>query len=188
MGSGKLTLFRSSEDWRKWLEQNHPTAQELWVGFHKRGTGKASITWPESVDEALCRGWIDGVRKRIDEDTYTIRFSPRRPRSIWSAVNIKRVAELTSQGRMHAAGLKAFEAREAVRSRVYAYEQERPPGLDEAFEKKFKANKAEWKLFQEQAPSYRKRASWWVMGGKKEETRRARLEKLIAESANEQTL
>src|SRR5882762_8678218 len=136
MEIGTLRFFGLPADLRKWFEKHHSTTEELWVGFHKRGTGKASITWPESVDEALCCGWIDGVRKRIDDDSYTIRFSPRKPRSIWSANNIKRVEELTVQGRMQASGLQAFEARRASRSRIYSYEQERPPGLDKAGEKK----------------------------------------------------
>lgn len=183
MEIGTLKFFGSPADLRKWFEKYHSTAQELWVGFHKKGTGKPSVTWPESVDEALCCGWIDGVRKGIDDDSYTIRFSPRKPRSIWSAINIKRVEELTSQRRMLDAGLQAFQARHVSRSRIYSYEQERPPGLDELHEKKLRANKAAWKFFQGQAASYRKRASWWVMSGKKEETRRARLDKLIEESA-----
>jgi uncharacterized protein YdeI (YjbR/CyaY-like superfamily) len=185
---GTPRFFASPSDFQKWFEKHHLTAQELWVGFHKKGTGKASITWPESVDEALCCGWIDGVRKRIDDETYTIRFSPRKPRSIWSAINIQRVQELTDQGRMQAAGLKAFQAREAGRVRIYSYEQERPPGLDEAYEKKLRGNKAAWKFFQAQAASYRKRASWWVMSAKQEDTRRKRLGKLIEESAQGRTL
>lgn len=188
MEIGKLKFFGSPSDLRKWFEKHHTTAQELWVGFHKKGTGKASVTWPESVDEALCCGWIDGVRKRIDDDSYTIRFSPRKPRSIWSAINIKRVEELTNQERMLAAGLQAFQERHASRSRIYSYEQEHPPGLDRADEKKLKANKAAWKFFQAQAASYRKRASWWVTSAKKEESRLARLEKLIETSAQGRTL
>src|SRR5450755_2667256 len=147
MEIGKLTFFRSPSDLRKWFEKHHSAAAELWAGFHKKGSGKASVTWPESVDEALRCGWIDGVRKRIDDDAYTIRFTPRKPRSIWSAVNIRRVQELTAQGRMLPAGLKAFQTREAGKSRIYSYEQERPPGLDGASEKKFKANKAAWEFF-----------------------------------------
>jgi uncharacterized protein YdeI (YjbR/CyaY-like superfamily) len=188
MEIGKLTFFRSPPDLRKWFEKHHSAAAELWVGFHKKGTGKASVTWTESVDEALCSGWIDGVRKRFDDDTYTIRFTPRKPGSIWSALNIRRVQELTAQGRMLAAGLKAFEAREAARSRIYSYEQERPPGLDEALEKQFQANKAAWKFFQEQGASYRKKACWWVTSAKQEQTRRKRLDRLIAESAQGRTL
>jgi uncharacterized protein YdeI (YjbR/CyaY-like superfamily) len=186
--TGPLKFFGSPAEFRKWFEKHHSTAQELWVGFHKRGTEKASITWPESVDEALCYGWIDGVRKRIDDDTYTIRFSPRKPRSIWSVVNIRRAKELIEQGRMQATGLRAFQARETGRLGVYSYEQERPPGLDEAFEKKLKANKAAWGFFQVQAASYRKRTSWWVMSAKQEATRQKRLDKLINESAQGRTL
>jgi len=186
--TGPLKFFASPAEFRRWFEKHHATTQELWVGFHKKGTGKASITWPESVDEALCCGWIDGVRKRIDDDTYTIRFTPRKPRSIWSAINIRRVEDLSAQGRMQAAGLRAFQAREVGRSRIYSYEQEGPPGLDEAFAKRLRANKAAWKFFTAQAASYRKRACWWVMSAKQEATRQKRLDKLIKESAQGRTL
>jgi uncharacterized protein YdeI (YjbR/CyaY-like superfamily) len=178
----KATFFRRPSDFRAWLEKNHSTAQELLVGFHKKGSGKPSITWPESVSEALCFGWIDGIRKRVDDDSYTIRFSPRRPRSIWSAVNIKLARELVDQGRMQAAGLKAFEARRAYTSGIYSYEQRRP-GLDEPYEGKLKANKTAWAFFQAQPAGYRKVVCWFVVSAKKEETRLKRLEKLIAESA-----
>jgi uncharacterized protein YdeI (YjbR/CyaY-like superfamily) len=119
----KPTFFRTAADFRKWLEKNHDKADELLVGFYKKGSGKRSITWPESVDEALCFGWIDGIRRTIDDEKYSIRFTPRRPRSIWSNVNTKRVAELTKQGRMHQAGLRAFAARDPKRSGIYSFEQ-----------------------------------------------------------------
>ena len=119
----KPKFFKTPSDFRKWLRTHHASAAELWVGFYKKDSGKASITWPESVDEALCVGWIDGVRKSVDEISYMIRFSPRRPRSIWSAVNIKRAGELVEQGLMQPAGLKAFEARQEYRSGIYSYEQ-----------------------------------------------------------------
>jgi len=178
----KATFFKTPLDFRKWLEKNHTRVQELLVGFHKRGSGKPSITWPESVREALCFGWIDGVRRRVDDESYTIRFSPRRPRSIWSAINIKMAQELVDQGRMQAAGLKAFEARKENRSGIYSYEQ-RPQEFPEPYASKFRVNKAAWAFFQAQPAGYRKMVCWYVISAKKEETRLQRLERLIAESA-----
>jgi uncharacterized protein YdeI (YjbR/CyaY-like superfamily) len=178
----KLTFFKSPADLRAWFEKHHDKEPELWVGFYKKDSGKPSITWPESVDEALCFGWIDGIRKSVDDVSYKIRFTPRRPRSVWSAVNIKRVAELTQQKRMRPAGEKAFAARVENRSGIYAYEQ-RKPELPEQYDKKLRQNKAAWEFFKSQAPSYRKVATWWVVSAKKEETRLQRLEKLIEVSA-----
>lgn len=178
----EVTFFKSPGAFRTWLEKHHATAQELWVGFYKKAAGKPSITWPESVDEALCFGWIDGKRKSVDDVSYTIRFTPRKPRSVWSAVNIKRVEELKRQGRMQPSGLKAYEARVENRSRIYSYEQ-RESELDELFGKKFRQNREAWKFFQAQPASYRKAANWWVLSAKKEETRVKRLEKLIEASA-----
>src|SRR5262245_13828747 len=120
-----LKFFATPLDFRKWLEKHHQSSRELWVGFYKKGSGKPSITWPESVDEALCFGWIDGLRKSVDEISYTIRFSPRKPKSIWSAINIKRAKELEGEGRMWPSGMKAFEARRENRSGIYSYEQRR---------------------------------------------------------------
>lgn len=178
----KPTFFKTPVDFRKWLAMRHVSAAELWVGFYRKDSGKPSITWPESVDEALCFGWIDGIRKRVDDISYKIRFTPRRSRSIWSAVNIKRVAELTREGRMQAAGQKAFAARTENKSGIYAYEQ-RKPELPEPYEKKLRQHKAAWKFFEAQPPSYRKVVSWWVVSAKQEETRLERLRKLIDESA-----
>jgi uncharacterized protein YdeI (YjbR/CyaY-like superfamily) len=183
----KPTFFATPAAFRAWLERNHDKEPELLVGFYKRGSGKPSITWPESVDQALSFGWIDGVRKRIDDESYTIRFTPRRKGSIWSAINIKRVAELTKQGLMHAAGVAAFEQRSDKKSAVYAYENA-PRELDPAYEKKFRANKKAWKYFNEQAPSYRRLAFYWVMSAKKEETRERRLLQLIDDSAKQRKL
>jgi uncharacterized protein YdeI (YjbR/CyaY-like superfamily) len=180
----KATFFATPADWRKWLEKNHDTVPELLVGFYKRGSGKPSITWPESVDEALCFGWIDGVRRTIDDESYSIRFTPRRRRSVWSNVNTKRVAELTKQGRMHATGLEAFEARDPKRSGIYAFEQaKKDQKLDAAYEKKLKANKKAWEFFRSQAPWYQRTVSRWVMSAKKDETKLRRLEALIKDSA-----
>ena len=152
------------------------------VGFYKIGSGKPSLTWPQSVDEALCFGWIDGVRKSIDGESYCIRFTPRRANSIWSAVNIKKVAELTQQGLMQPAGLAAFGKRQESKSEIYAYEKQ-PAKLDDNFAKEFQASEKAWAFFQAQAPSYQKIAIHWVMSAKQEATRIRRLEKLITVSA-----
>lgn len=178
----KPTFFKTPADFRKWLAKYHASATELWVGFYKKDSGKPSITWPESVDEALCHGWIDGIRKSVDESSYKIRFTPRRQGSIWSAVNIKRVAELTKEGRMTLAGEKAFAARLEYKSGIYAYEQ-RTPELPEIYAKKLQKNKAAAKFFESQPPSYRKVAMWWIVSAKQEETRLKRLARLIEESA-----
>jgi uncharacterized protein YdeI (YjbR/CyaY-like superfamily) len=178
----KLTFFRSPSNFRKWLQKYHNLAEELWVGFYKKGSAKPSITWPESVDEALCFGWIDGIRKSVDDVSYAIRFSPRKPDSIWSAVNIKHAQALIEQGRMQAAGLKAFQARKENKVGIYSYEQRRDQ-LQEPYNSMLKKNKAAWDFFQVQPPSYRKAAGWWVISAKREETRRMRLEKLMEDSA-----
>jgi uncharacterized protein YdeI (YjbR/CyaY-like superfamily) len=178
----KPKFFRAPTDFGSWLEKNHATATELWVGFYKKDSGKPSITWPESVDQALCFGWIDGIRKQVDEISYQIRFTPRRRGSIWSAINIRRAKELVSQKQMRPAGLKAFETRIENKSGVYSYEQ-RSSELSEPYAKLLKKNKRAWNFFQTQPPSYRKMIGWWIISAKKEETRVARLAKLISESA-----
>ena len=179
----KPRFFRSPSAFRAWLTEHHATTSELLVGFYKKGSGKPSMTWPESVDEALCFGWIDGIRKRIDDDGYTIRFTPRRSRSIWSTVNIKRAEALAAEGLMRLSGLAAFESREENRSGIYAYEQ-RNDTLPEPYAGKMKKNKAAWTFFRAQPPSYRKTTGWWVVSAKKEETRLKRLDKLIDDSAH----
>ena len=181
----KPRFFKSPSAFRKWLAANHAKAKELWVGFHKKDSGKPSITWPESVDEALCFGWIDGVRKRIDAESYMIRFSPRKPSSIWSVVNIRNAEKLIREKRMQPAGLKAYEARKDYRSGIYSYEQ-RSAELVEPYAGKLRRNKAAWKFFQAQPPYYRKMINWWIVSAKQEETRLKRLEKLIELSANGQ--
>lgn len=178
-----IIFFETPAAFRSWLEQHHESSQELWVGFYKKGSGKPSITWPESVDEALCFGWIDGLRKSIDDMSYKIRFTPRKPRSTWSAVNIGRVEELTRLGLMHPAGLKAFEQRTAENSGIYAYEQRQDAELGHEFEQQFRANQEAWAFFQAQPAWYRRTATWWVISAKKDETRRKRLATLIADSA-----
>ena len=157
-------------------------SKELWVGFYKKGSGRPSITWPESVDEALCVGWIDGIRKTIDAESYKIRFTPRKATSNWSAVNIARVKELTKQGRMRPAGLKAFALRKEEKSGIYAYENRKSAVLDPAAEKRFRSRRKAWDFFQKPTGGYRQTLIWWVVSAKREETRQQRLEKLIAES------
>jgi uncharacterized protein YdeI (YjbR/CyaY-like superfamily) len=179
----EATFFDSPAAFRAWLDEHHATAKELWVGFYKKSSGRPSITWPESVDEALCFGWIDGIRKSIDDISYIIRFTPRKPRSNWSAVNIARVAELTRLGRMRPAGQKAFEQRTEEKSGVYSYEQRHAAQLDEAYEQQFRANPAAWDFFQAQPAGYRRTAIWWVVSAKKEATRLKRLATLIEDSA-----
>jgi Uncharacterized protein conserved in bacteria len=172
------TFFASPEAFRKWLEKHHETEKELLVGFYKVGTGKPSMTWSESVDQALCFGWIDGVRKSIDKGNYSIRFTPRKPTSIWSAINIKKVDELTKAGLMMPAGQKAFALRREDKSGIYSHEKE-PAKLDPSYEKQLKANKTAWIFFEKQAPSYKKVIIHWIMSAKQEKTRLSRLEKTI---------
>lgn len=180
-------FFLTPADFVAWLEENHQQKEELLVGFYKKDSGKRSITWPESVDAALCFGWIDGVRRRIDEVSYSIRFTPRKPRSVWSAVNIGRMQELTEKGFVRAAGAKAFQARLAERSAIYAFEQ-KEIAFEKAQEREFRANKAAWTFFQSQAPWYRRTATWWVISAKRPETKVKRLATLMDDSAAGRTL
>jgi uncharacterized protein YdeI (YjbR/CyaY-like superfamily) len=179
----EIVFFPTPPDLQKWFRSNYATERELWIGFYKKNSGKPSITWPESVDEALCVGWIDGIRKSIDEESYMIRFTPRRRASVWSAVNIKRVEVLTNEKRMQPSGLSAFAARRENRSGIYSYEQ-RSELLPEPYAGRLRKNEKAWKFFQAQPPSYRKTIGWWVVSAKQEETRLKRLQKLIAESAS----
>jgi len=171
-------FFATPDGFGKWLQGHGAVAQELLVGFYKTHSGKPSMTWPESVDEALCFGWIDGVRKRIDDVSYTIRFTPRKPSSPWSSVNIKRVQALSEQGRMRPAGMKAFQARRENKSGVYSYEQ-RPDQLAEPYAGMLAGKKAAARFFSEQPASYRRAAIWWIVSAKKEETRLKRAQALI---------
>ena len=161
----KVIHFKSAAEFRQWLEANHDRVAELWVGFYKKNSGRTGITYGEAVDEALCFGWIDGLKKRVDELSYTHRFSPRKPRSIWSLINIRRAKELKKLGRMTPAGLKAFEARDPERSGMYSFEN-RPRKLDAAHERIFRADKKAWAFFQAQPPGYQRTACWWVMSAK----------------------
>jgi uncharacterized protein YdeI (YjbR/CyaY-like superfamily) len=174
--------FTSPDELRNWYVKHHDTATELVIGFYKKHTGTPSVSYQEALDEALCFGWIDGIRRRVDDERYRNRYTPRQKRSVWSDVNIKRVGELTELGRMHPAGLKAFNERDPARTKQYSNEQENL-ALDPAYEAELKANPAAWDFFQSQPPSYRKPATWWVMSAKKEETRLRRLATLIEDSA-----
>jgi uncharacterized protein YdeI (YjbR/CyaY-like superfamily) len=178
----KPKFFRSPAQFRQWLEKNHDSVAELLLGFHKKDSGKKSVTYPEALDEALCFGWIDGVRRSLDETSYTIRFTPRKPRSIWSNVNVRHVERLTKEGRMAEPGLKAYALRDPKRTGIYAFEN-RPREFSPEFEKKFRANKPAWEFFQTEPPSIRRTCIFWVMNAKKEETRLRRLDQLIARAA-----
>jgi uncharacterized protein YdeI (YjbR/CyaY-like superfamily) len=174
-------FFADQSDFRKWLEQNHDKETELFVGFYKAASGKPSMTWPQSVDQALCFGWIDAVRKSIDDESYMIRFTRRKSTSIWSNVNIKKMEELTAKGLMRPAGIEAFRHRTESKSGIYAFEKEEVT-LSEEFEDEFKANMKAWAWFEKMPPSYRKHATFWIMGAKQEVTRKSRLEELIRDS------
>jgi uncharacterized protein YdeI (YjbR/CyaY-like superfamily) len=176
------TYFATPEEFRAWLEASHGREDELWVGFHRKATGEPSLTWPESVDEALCFGWIDGLRRSVDDRRYRIRFTPRRPKSNWSAVNIQRANALIEEGRMRPAGLAAFEARDDERSRVYSYERENAAFTPE-IEKRFRANEPAWSYWKAQPPHYRRAVTHWVVSAKREATRERRMETLIADCA-----
>ncbi len=177
----KPTFFQSGSDFRKWLASNHDKFHELWVGFYKKNSGKAGISYLEAVDEALCFGWIDGLKKRVDDVSYTHRFTPRKAKSFWSAVNIKRVGELQQLGRMAAPGLKAFAGRDEQKAMQYSYERGACI-LEGSHEKQFRRSPTAWTFFQAQPPGYRRTATWWVISAKREETREKRLAKLIETS------
>jgi len=178
------TFFATPQAFRRWLERHAASAQELLVGFHKVGSGRPSMGWSESVDEALCFGWIDGVRRRIDEHTYSIRFTPRKPSSIWSAVNIAKVEQLQAAGRMTPAGLAAFAHRQAHKSVIYSHEQPAAAELPASLQRAFQRNKAAWRFFQESTPpSYRKSMLHWVLSAKRDVTREARFAELLAACA-----
>jgi uncharacterized protein YdeI (YjbR/CyaY-like superfamily) len=182
LGGTDRHFFATPGEFRAWLEKHHATATEVLVGFHKKGTGQPSMTWTESVREALCFGWIDGIRRSLGDEAYTIRFTPRKPRSNWSSLNVRHVEELIREGRMTAAGLAAYEARTAERTGVYAFEQRHSARLDAEQEDQFRANPKAWEFFQAQPVSYRQTAVFWVVSGKREETRARRLRALIADS------
>ncbi|HTD29048.1 MAG TPA: YdeI/OmpD-associated family protein [Xanthomonadaceae bacterium] len=182
------TFFETAVQFGAWLALHGASESALIVGFHKRGSGLPSMTWPESVDEALCFGWIDGVRKRIDEQSYQIRFTPRKPSSTWSSINIERVRVLQDAGRMQETGLKAFALRREAKSRIYSYEQEATAVLERDVEALFKRNKKAWTFFEAQPPGYRHQMIWRIISAKRPATREARLAKLIEASRNHMRL
>jgi len=182
-----LLFFPTQNDFRNWLEENHRKETELFVGFYKVDSGKSSITWSQSVDQALCFGWIDGVRKSIDKDSYCIRFTPRKLNSIWSAINIAKVEALISDGLMKEAGLEAFKKKKDHRSGVYSFENEAKK-FSEVFENRFKANQSAWDFFSTQPPAYRKMMIHWIMTAKQEVTKLARLDKTIINSGQNKRL
>ena len=178
----KARFFTSAAAFRRWLEKNHASVDELFVGFWKKDSGKAGMTYPEAVDQSLCFGWIDGVRRSVDEHSYTNRFTPRRARSNWSAVNLRRFAELQAQGLVRPPGLAAFEARDVKRTQQYSFEQQNPV-FDAPLEKMLKQNRAAHSFWQSQPPGYRKQATWWVMSARRNETRVRRMQTLIEDAA-----
>jgi uncharacterized protein YdeI (YjbR/CyaY-like superfamily) len=177
----KPVFFKSPFEFHKWLKKNHVKKQELWIGFYKKTAAKKGITYPEALDEALCFGWIDGIRKSVDDVRYKIRYTPRKHRSIWSTVNIKRANELKKLGLMQPTGLRTFIERDERRTKLYSFEQG-PLRLGPSYEKKFKQNRTAWNFFQSQPPSYQKPAMWWVISARQEDTRVRRLNTLIKDS------
>lgn len=180
-------FFPTQLDFRQWLEENHVSETELLVGYYKISSGKPSMTWSESVDEALCFGWIDGIRRSIDEESYCIRFTPRKPKSNWSAINIKKIEELTAKGLMQEAGITAFAKRKEEKSAIYAYENKPTEFLAE-FENIFRQNEKAWIFFEKQPSWYKRTIIFWVLSAKKPETQKRRLDKLIFECENERKM
>jgi uncharacterized protein YdeI (YjbR/CyaY-like superfamily) len=185
---GTPRFFASPTEFRAWLDANHEREAELLVGFYKKGSGKPSMTWPESVDEALCFGWIDGVRRSLDVERYTIRFTPRKPSSIWSNVNVAKVEMLLKAGRMRPAGLAAWGRRDPEKSGIYAFERQSPAEFDAESERRFRRARGAWRFFQEQPPGYRRLATHYVTSAKRPETRERRLTVLIEHSARGERL
>jgi uncharacterized protein YdeI (YjbR/CyaY-like superfamily) len=179
----EAVFFATAGDLRAWFEQHHETAPELFVGYWKKGTGRSGVTHPEAIEQALCFGWIDSVAGRIDEQSYRVRFTPRRKGSVWSTVNIAKIAELTERGLMRPAGLRAFEGRRPDQVAVYAYEQPDGAVLDEEQTARLRADPVAWEWFSHQPPGYRKAAAHWVVSAKRAETRERRLSQLITDSA-----
>jgi uncharacterized protein YdeI (YjbR/CyaY-like superfamily) len=182
------TFFATVDEFAAWLEKHGASHTEFIVGYHKRGSKRPSMTWAESVDAALCFGWIDGVRKRIDEHSYQIRFTPRKPTSIWSRINIERAGILKHEGKMHEVGLRAFSHRREDKSRIYSYEQQKTAALERSDELRFRKAKAAWKFFEAQPPSYRQLVTWRIVSAKRPETRERRLADLIKASQERRRL
>ncbi|MBA3263184.1 MAG: YdeI/OmpD-associated family protein [Thermoleophilaceae bacterium] len=179
----KPLFFATPDEFGAWLEEHHETATELLVGFHKKGSGRPSITWPESVEQALRFGWIDGVRRSLGDESYTIRFTPRRPKSNWSAVNVAKVEELEERGLMAPAGVRAYEARTLERTGIYSHERRDAAVFPPHFEERLRANPAAWEWFEGRPQGYRSTATHWVVSAKRDETRLRRLQQLIDCSA-----
>jgi uncharacterized protein YdeI (YjbR/CyaY-like superfamily) len=182
-----LETFSSARAFREWLEAHHETTRELLLRCYKSHAGDKGLTYPEAVDEALCFGWIDGVRRSVDSQSFSVRFTPRKAKSTWSAVNIRRARELQAKGRMHPAGKAAFTARDPKRSRIYSFEV-KAKKLDPAALEKFQSNEAAWRFFQQQPPWYQRTSIFWVMSAKRETTRQRRLDELIASSARKKPI
>ena len=178
-----VTYFEYPEDFRAWLEAHHAEQDHLWVGYYRKATGKPSVTWEETVDEALCFGWIDGIRKRVDEESYTIRFTPRRSGSVWSNRNMERYAAMVGMQKIAPAGAAAFERRQEARTGTYSFEQAEPPALSAGFAERFRANTAAWADWEGRPPGYKRRATHWVMSAKREETRERRFATLLEDCA-----
>lgn len=178
-----VVFFATTVELRSWFAAHHESATELWVGFYKKATGRPTISWSDAVDQALCFGWIDGIRKRIDDASYTNRFTPRKPTSAWSNINIAKVEALTAQGLMLPAGLRVYALRDPARSGIYSFERA-DAGLPDEYAQQFMKHEAAWAFFLAQPPGYRRLASHWVMSAKREETRQKRLATLIADSAH----
>jgi uncharacterized protein YdeI (YjbR/CyaY-like superfamily) len=176
-------FFKTPAEFRRWLTKHHASETELLAGFYRKDSGLGGITYGEALDEALCFGWIDGIKKKLDEVSYTHRFTPRKPRSTWSNINVRHVQRLTAAGRMMPAGLRAYEARETERTGVYSFEKTAHV-FDTLLEKEFRANKRAWTFWEAQPPGYRRVSTHWVMSAKQAETRERRLAQLIADSAS----
>jgi uncharacterized protein YdeI (YjbR/CyaY-like superfamily) len=179
----KALFFATPEEFGAWLEEHHESESELLVGFYKKGSGKPSITWPQSVEQALRFGWIDGIRRSLGEESYTIRFTPRKPSSNWSKVNVATVERLKAEGSMAPAGLRAYEARREDRTGLYSFERRQAAELPPDFERRFQASRKAWEWFSSRPPGYRRTATHWVVSAKRDDTRRRRLETLIDCSA-----
>lgn len=183
----KLRFFRTSAALRRWLDRNHDKATELWIGFHRKDSGKGGITYPQALDEALCYGWIDGIRKKLDETSFTTRFTPRKKNSIWSNVNVRHVDRLKQSGKMMPPGIAAFDGKDEKRVGVYSFERDNAE-LEPAMKTRFRKNPKAWKFFESQPPYYRKLAAWYVISAKRDDTRDKRLTSLINHSAKEERL
>jgi uncharacterized protein YdeI (YjbR/CyaY-like superfamily) len=177
------TFFKTPAALRRWFQAHHATRAELWIGFYKKDSGRGGVVYRQALDEALCVGWIDGMVRRVDELSYMQRFTPRRPRSTWSAVNVAKITALIAEGRVQPAGLAAFERRTPDRPAVYSYEQRRAAALSPAERRAVKADPAAWRFFEAQPPHYKRSIALWIQDAKKEETRERRLAVLIDCSA-----